>query len=111
MLRGDLTAGARCHADHQWHRKLAAGHVVIKRGGVHDLIEGEETEVDGHDFNDRPHPAERRTDTGTDKSELRKRRVAHALRAEFIKQSLGHRVSPAVTADVLAHEKDARIAQ
>jgi hypothetical protein len=46
-------------------------------------IEREQTEIDGHDLDDRAHAAQRGADTGPDERRFRQRRVADALRSEF----------------------------
>ncbi len=110
MLRGELSAGAGGHADHQRDVELAARHVEDRGGVVDDLIEREQAEVDRHDLDDRSHAAERRADAGADERRFRERRVADALGPELLEQALAHGEAAAVAADVLAHEKDARIA-
>ena len=110
MLRGELTAGAGGHANHQRNVELAARHVKDGGGVVHDLVERQQAEVDRHDLDDRTHPAHRRADSGADKGRLGKRRVADALGTELLQQSLADREASAVASDVLAHQKDARIA-
>ena len=40
------------------------------RGIVHDLVQRQEAEVDGHDLHDRPHAAERRADASADEGAL-----------------------------------------
>ena len=82
-----------------------------RRGVVHDLVEREQAEVDGHDLDDRPHPAERGADAGADERRLRQRRVADALGTELVEQALAHREAAAVAADVLAHQEHAVVAR
>ena len=96
MLGGELAAGAGRHADDQRHGKLAARHVRDGRRIVEDLVEGEQAEIAGHDLDDRAQSGHRRADAGADEGALGKRRVADAARAEFVEQSLGHRVAAAV---------------
>src|SRR3546814_5872256 len=68
---------------------------------VHDLVEREQAEVDGHHLDDRPHPAERRADARAHERELGERRVTNPLGAELLEQSLAHGEAAAVTAHVL----------
>ena len=79
VLRRELSAGARRHADHERDAHLPAGHVAQRRRVVEDLIEREQAEVHGHDLDDRPHAGDRRADPGADEGRLRERRVADAL--------------------------------
>ena len=91
--------------------ELAARHVAERRRVVHDLVEGQQAEVDRHDLDDRPHAAERGADAGADERGLRERRVADALGPELLEQPVAHREGATVAADVLAHQEDARIAR
>ena len=93
------------------HVELAAGHVQQGGGVVQDLVEREQAEVDRHDLDDRPHPAERGADAGADERRLRQRRVADPLRAELLQQAEADREAAAVAADVLAHEEDPLVAR
>ena len=81
------------------------------RGVVHDLVERQQAEVDRHDFDDRPHAVQRRTDSCADKRGFGKRSVTDTIGAELLKQPFTHRVASAVSADIFAHQKDARIAE
>jgi len=40
--------------------------VPVQGRRAHDLVEREQAEIDRHHFDDRAHPAERRTDAGAD---------------------------------------------
>ena len=57
-------------------------------GVVHDLVEGEEAEIDGHDLDDRAHPAHRRADPHADEGGLREGGIADPLRAELLAAAL-----------------------
>ena len=70
-----------------------------------DLVERQQAEVAGHDFDDRPHASQRRSDTGAHKRRFRERRVANPLGSEFRQQTLAHGVAAAIPADVLAHQE------
>ena len=109
MLRRKLPPHAGRHADDDWHGKLPARHVAQRRRGVHDLVDRQQAEVDGHDLDDRPHAAERRADASADERGLRKWRIADALFTEFVEQALADCEAAAVPADVLAHQEDARV--
>ena len=111
MLRGELPAGAGGHPDHQRHVELAAGHVQQGGGVVEDLVEGQQAEVDGHDLDDRPHPAQGGADAGADERRLRQRGVADPFGAELLQQAEADREAAAVAADVLAHEEDPVVAR
>ena len=78
----------RRHADHHRHVELAARHVEEGGGVVHDLVQRQQAEVDGHDLDDRPHPAQRRADARADEAGFGQGRVADPLRAELLKQPL-----------------------
>ena len=110
MLSGELPAAAGRHADDQRDTELPARHMAKRRRVVDDLIEGQQAEVDRHDFDDGPQPAQGRADPGTDEGRFRQRRVAHPLRAELFQQALAARVRAAVAADILAHQEHARVA-
>ena len=85
---------------------------MCEQGGrvVQDLVEREQAEVDGHDLDDRAHPAERGADAGADEGRLRQRRVADPLGAELLEQAQAHGEAAAVAADVLAHQEHPLVA-
>ena len=109
MLGGELPAGTGGHPDDHRHIELTARHVPDRGGVVDDLIERQQAEIDRHDLDDRPHAAERRTDTGADEGGFGKRRVADAVGAELVQQAPAHRVAAAIAPDILAHQKDALV--
>ena len=111
MLRRQLSTGACRHPDHQWHGKLPARHMAQQRGGIDNLVECQQAEVDRHDFDDGAHASQRRTDAGTYEAEFGQRGVAYPVGAELLQQTLGHRVSTAVAAYVFAHQKYPRVRQ
>ena len=98
------------HPDHQGHVELSAGHVQQRGRVVHDLVERQQAEVDGHDLDDRPHAAERGPDAGADERRLRQRRVPDAVRAELLEQAQADREAAAVAPDVLAHQEHPLVA-
>ena len=67
VLGGQLLACAGGHADHQRHVELTARHVQQGGGGVEDLVQGQEAEVDRHHLDNRTHAAQGRTDSRADK--------------------------------------------
>src|SRR5579872_342704 len=110
MLRRELTAGARGHPDHQWNIELAARHVKDRRRVVDDLIQRQQAEVNRHDLDNRSHAVHRRSDSGPDERRLGQRCVPDSLGTELVEQSLAHRVASAVSAYILAHQENARVA-
>ena len=75
------------------------------RRAVHDLVECEEAEVDGHYLDHRVESAHGRTDGRADNAGLSDRGVEHAFLAELLQQPRGDGVGAAVQADVFAHEE------
>ena len=110
VLRRKLAPGAGRHADHQRHAELVARHVADRGGGIENLIEREQAEIDRHQLDDRPHAGHRGANAGAGEARFRQRRIADALGAELGEQSLAHRVAAAVAADVLAHQEDLVVA-
>ena len=70
----------------------------------------QQREVDGHELDDRAQAGHRRADARADDRVLGDRRVADALLAELVEQSLGHLEGALEDADVLAHDEDALVA-
>jgi hypothetical protein len=83
--------------------------VQQRRSVVHDLVECEQAEVDGHDFDDRSHAAERGTDAGANERRLGQRSVANSIGAELLQQTEADGEASAVAADVFAEEEDALV--
>lgn len=106
MLGTKLASGPGSHPDHQRHVELAAGHVQQGCGVVHDLVEGQEAEVDGHDLHDGSHPAERGADPGADEPGLGQRGVADPFRPELLQQAQAYGEGAAVSAHILAHQEN-----
>jgi hypothetical protein len=109
VLRSELTARSGRHADHHWHRELAAGHVAQRCRVVHDLVDREQAEVDGHHLDDRPQASHRGADARADERRFRQRRITNPLLAELVQQSLADGEAATVLAAVLAHQEHARI--
>jgi hypothetical protein len=83
----------------------------VQQGGgiVHDLVEGEQAEVDRLDLDDGAHAAKRGADAGPHERRLRQRRVADPLGVELFQQPEAHREAAPVAAHVLAHQEDAPV--
>ena len=111
VLCRQLLAAAGRHADDDRHVELPARHVQQGGRRVHDLVEGQQAEVAGHHFDDRPHAAERRADAGADEAGLRERRVTNPFGSELGQQAAADREAAAVAAHVLTHQEHARIGQ
>jgi hypothetical protein len=109
MLRRHPASSACRHADDERDRELAARHIRDRSGVVEDLIERQHAEVDRHDLNDRPHPRHCCANARSHIGALRQGGVANAVFAELFRQAFGDGVAAAVSRDVFAHQKDARI--
>ena len=96
--------------DRQRDLELAAGHVPVLGGLVHDLLHRESREVLVHDLDDRAHALHGRADTRAHDRHLRDRGVAHTLGAELLQHALGDAHRAAHLGDVLAHDEDVRVA-
>ena len=107
MLGRHLPTGSRRHPDHERHAHLAPAHVPQKRRVVHDLVEREQAEVDGHHLDDRPQARDRRPDAGANERRLRERRIANPFLAKLREQPLAAGVGAAVPAHVLPHQEHA----
>ena len=110
MGGAELVAATARHADHHRHPHVAVEHVRDRGGVVDDLVECEQREVDGHQFDDRSQAGHRRADPGTNDRVLGDRRVADPLLAETVKQALGDFEGPLEDTDVLAHDEDVPVA-
>src|SRR2546426_11221528 len=110
VLRRKLVARAARHANHHRHLGLAAKHVSDLRRVVHDLVVGDEREVDGHHLDDRAQTEHGRTDRRANNDLLGDRRVDDALGSELVEQTLGHAVGAAELADVLADQVNGIVA-
>ena len=88
------------------HVEQTAGHVQEGGGVVHDLVERQQAEIDGHDLDDRPHPAHGGADPDPGERRFRQRGVADPLGTEFVEQALADGKAAAVAADILAHQED-----
>ena len=89
---------------------MTAGHVENLRGGVHDFVEREQSEVPGHELDDWPEANHRCTDANPSEAELGNRSIDDAHRPELVEQSLRHFVGAVVLRDFLSHEEDAVVA-
>lgn len=68
VLSGELTPSTRRHAHHERNRELTSRHMMQRRGGIDDLIEGQQAEVDRHNFDDRSQAAQGGADSDTDET-------------------------------------------
>ena len=66
-------------------------------------------EVEGHELDDRPQAAHRRTGADAGKAVFGDRRIDHARFAEFLEQALRHLVGALILGNFLAHHEDAVI--
>jgi hypothetical protein len=110
VLRGELQRRAARAAKDRRHSHLSVRHVPHLGGVVHELVDGEEREVPGHELDDGPQAHHGGADADAGESELRDRRVHHAHGAELVEQSAAHLVRALVDADFLAHEEDVGVA-
>jgi hypothetical protein len=104
VLGRELMAGAARHPDDQGHLGLAAEHVADLGRVVHDLVIGDEREVDRHQLHDGAQPQHGRPDCRADKALFRDRCVHDPLRTELIEEAFGDAVRSAEHTDVLADE-------
>ena len=105
VLGGDARGGAVRSAEHDRGAHLSAGHIERLRRGVDDLVDRLHGEIEGHEFDDRLEPCERRADAKTGKAVFGDRRVDHALGAEFLQQSLRDLVGALIFGDLFAHHE------
>lgn len=110
VLGAQLPARPGGHPDHQGDVELPAGHVQEGSRVVHDLVQGQQAEVDRHDFHDGPHAAERRADARPHKAGFGQGRVADAFRPEFLEKSQADSEAAPVRPHVLTHEEHAFVA-
>jgi hypothetical protein len=91
-------------------RDLAAGHVEHLGRGVHDLVDGEEREVPGHELHDGPQAHHRRAHADAGEPQLGDRRVHDARRPELLEEPAADLVGALVDGDLLPHQEDGGIA-
>lgn len=111
VLGGELFASAGRHTDDHGHVELAAGHVQDGSRVVEDLVQSEQAEVDGHDFDDGQHAGHGGADSCACVGGLAERGVDDAVCAVLLEHALGDAEAAAVCADVGAHEEDALVAR
>ena len=110
VLRRELQRRAvRTTEDHR-HRVLAARHVEHLGGRIHHLVDREQREVPGHEFDHRAEADHRGTHADAGEAELGDRGVDDAHLAELIEEALRDLIGPVVDADLLTHEEDAVVA-
>ncbi|MCY1458763.1 hypothetical protein D9M71_761740 [compost metagenome] len=79
------------------------------RGRVHQRIQGQQAEVNGHHFNDRAHAAQCGANACANECQFRQRCITNALRTELIQQSAGYRISTAIAPHIFTHQENAGI--
>ena len=94
---------------HERDARRPAHHEPELRRLVHDLVEGDAGEVRELQLDDRPQAREGGADPAADEAALGERRVADALEAEPLLETLGGAEDPADGADVLAHQDHVRV--
>ena len=99
VLGGDAVPHTALGAQDQGHRALASGHEPELGRLVHDLVHGEEGEVDEEDLHHGAHPRDGGADAGADDARLGDGGVDDALRSELGVQALGDLVGAAALAD------------
>src|SRR6266851_4584909 len=92
----------------EWQIGLPTRHVAQLGGLVADLVEGAIEEAREFDFTDGPRPRHRGAHRRADESGFCDRRVAYALRTEFVDQALG--CTKCAQYHVFAHHEGKRVA-
>src|SRR5450759_2407629 len=110
MLRTALRAASAGHPNDQGYLWLAAKHVVKFGRAIDYQVAGEQTEIDGHQFEDGAQTAQRRADGRTGYYFFRQGSVAHALFAKLLEQSFADGVGAAITGDIFTQDKNAFVA-
>src|SRR5947209_1777846 len=111
MLRRDLISRTIRTAENDGHLKLPARHIEHLRGVIDDLIGREDREVPRHEFDHRPQPSHRRSDTDSRKPKLSYGRIDNALVAKLLPQTARDLVRAVVLGDLLAHDEDVLVSQ
>src|SRR5947209_16697439 len=109
MGRTELVSRTVWTAESDRDIELPARHRQHIRSVVYHLVERDQGKAEGHEFNDRPEPHHRGTDSHTGKSVLTDRRIDDSLRAKTLEQTLAYLVGAIVFGDFLAHQEDVRI--
>ena len=110
MVVAALDAAADRRADDQRRGIFAARPIAQLRQLVHDLVVRRVDEVRELNLGDGAQAVQRHADRGADDPRLGQRRVHAALGAEFLVKAGRRAKNSTETADVLAHDDDARIA-
>ncbi|MCY1238311.1 hypothetical protein D9M72_510400 [compost metagenome] len=105
VLGTQLPAGAGGHPDDQRHVELPAGHVQQRGGIVHQLVQRQQAEIDGHDLHNGTHPAQCRPDACAHEAGFGQWGVPDPFRTEFLEQAKAHGETPAVRTNILTHEE------
>ena len=110
MLGRELPPSAGRHTNDQRDAELVARHVADGRRRIENLVEREQAEVHRHQFHNRAHTGHCRPNAGAGKPGFRKWGVADPLGPKLCKQSMADRVTAAISADILTHQKNALVA-
>ena len=78
-------------------------------GVVDDLIQGQNTEIHGHELDDGMQSRHGGADCQAREAGLRDRRIHHPLRTEFFHEALADLEGALVVAHFLADQKNARV--
>ena len=111
MLRGHTVGGAVRAAKHDRHVGLAARHVVGLGRRVDHVVDRLHRKVPRHELADRPQTGERGADGETGETHLGDGRVDDAVAAVLLKEAARDLVGALVLADLLANQKDGRVAR
>jgi hypothetical protein len=110
MLGGKLTARPGRHADHQRGAELIARHVTYRRRRIEDLVERKQAEIDRHQLNNGAHAGHGRANARAGEAGFRQWRITDTTGAELRQQTLAYGIAAAISADILAHQKNVLIA-
>src|SRR5713226_10687291 len=111
MLRRNLKSGAAWPAKDDRDFELSARHVKHFRGGIDDLISGENRKVERHELDDGLQAGHGGANAKTRKPEFSNRRVDDPLIPELFKQAFRDFVCSVVSCNLFAHEEDVVVAQ
>ena len=86
--------------------EVAIGHVEGLGGGVDNMVDRLQGEVEGHELDDGAEAFETSTDGDTSEASLSDWSVPDALRAIFVPHALGHFVGAVVLGDLFANQEN-----
>ena len=90
VLGAELVAGAARHPDDQRHPDAAAEHVAGDSHMIHDLVHGNDGEIDRHQLGNRPQTGHRRAAGQADDPRLGYRRIDDPPLAEVRQKTAGN---------------------